>query len=130
MSTTPRFGGQPNKENTERAIKRGYLAPVYAATIALLAAGYDSINAYHLVNPGVLTGAVTFTIPVGTSTTGPMVGDVVEFLLTPDGTSRVATFGTGFAPNGTLSVTTAKYATISFVFNGTAWVEKGRTVTA
>lgn len=127
---TPRFTGLKNKENTERAIKRGYLAPVFAATLSLSALGYDSINAYHLVNPGVLTGAVTITAPVGTATTGPMVGDELEFLFTPDGTTRVVTFGTGFAPNGTLSVTTAKYATAVFIFNGTVWVEKGRTVTA
>lgn len=126
----PRFTGKPNEENTERAIKRGFLAPAFAATIALAAAGFSAINAHHLVVPAVLSGAVTFTAPVGSATTGPYVGDTIEFLLTPDGTTRVVTFGTGFAPNGTLSVTTAKYASISFVFNGTAWIEKGRTVTA
>ncbi len=126
----PRFTGTPNTENTERAIKRGYLAPVFAASISLAAAGYSAINAHHLVVPGLLTGVVTFTAPVGNATTGAYVGDTLLFLLTPDGTTRVVTFGTGFAPNGTLSVTTAKYASISFVFNGTVWIETGRTVTA
>lgn len=126
---TPRFTGLANKENTERAIKRGYIAPAFAATLVLASLGFDAINAHHLVNVA-LTGAATITAPVGTSTTGPMIGDTLEFLFTPDGTSRIVTFGTGFAPNGTLTVTTAKYAYANFIFNGVAWVEKGRTVTA
>jgi hypothetical protein len=130
MSLLPRFTGLKNKDNTDRMIKRGYLAPVYAATLALDALGYNVLNAYHLINPAALTGPVTFTNTVGTATDGPLVGDKLEFLLQSDATSRTATFGTGFAPNGALVATTGKYATIVFIFNGIAWLESFRTVSA
>lgn len=127
---SPRFTGLKNKENTERAIKRGYLAPVYAATIALATSGFDPINAYHLVNPGLLTGALTVTAPVGTTTTGPLIGDVLEFLFVSDATGRTVTFGTGFAASAaTLVIAASKYGTAEFIFNGTIWVEKSRTLT-
>ena len=130
MSTSARFtNGQgpinEGTENTDILRNNQFLTPAFAATIAL--AVYAS---YTLVQPAVLTGVVTFSVNVGSASTGPYVGDKIDFLLTPDGTSRVVTFGTGFAPNGTISVTTAKFASISFMFNGTSWIETGRTVTA
>lgn len=127
MSTAARFPGTVNTENTDRGLKRGYQAPAYAATITL---AIDVADGYTLVAPAALTGAVTFAVNVGSSTTPPYVGDRIQFLLVSDGTTRTATFGTGFAPNGTLAITTAKYASIDFIFNGTAWIETGRTVTA
>ena len=130
MSITPRFTGLKNKDNTDRMIKRGYLAPVYAATLALDALGYNVINAYHLINPAALTGAVTITNTVGSAVDGPQVGDKIEFLLQSDATSRTVTFGTGFLPSGPLVPTTGKYATILFIFNGVAWLESFRTVSA
>jgi hypothetical protein len=130
MSISPRFAGLKNKDNTDRILKRGYLALAYAATLALDVLGYNVLNAYHLINPVALTGNVTFTNTVGTSVDGPLVGDKLEFLLQSDATSRTATFGAGFAPNGPLVATTGKYATITFIFNGIAWLESFRTVSA
>lgn len=130
MSTLSRFSGLKNDDNTFRVLSGDYQTPAYAATIALVIKPYAHRT---IVNPAVLTGVVTFSTVLGTQAAddnGPFVGDTIQFLLTPDGTTRVVTFGTGFLPNGTLSVTTAKYATISFIFNGTAWIETGRTVTA
>lgn len=130
MATTARFTNNTGAinsgtDNTDRIRNNQFLEPAYAATIAL--APYA---AYTLVKPATLTGALTLTAGVGAAGVAPFVGDKLEFLFTPDGTSRVVTFGTGFLPNGTLSVTTAKTANASFMFNGTAWVETSRTVTA
>jgi hypothetical protein len=130
MATTARFTNNigainSGTDNTDRTRNNQYLEPAYAATIAL--APYA---AYTLVKPGTLTGALTVTAGVGSAGNPPFIGDILDFLFTPDGTTRVVTFGTGFLPNGTLSVTTAKTANASFMFNGTAWVERGRTVTA
>jgi hypothetical protein len=130
MSTSARFNsglGAINEgtDNTDRIRSNQFLAPAYATTIAIV-----PFAAYTLVQPATLTGVATVTIGVGSATTAPYVGDVITFLLVPDGTTRVVTFGTGTLPNGTLSVTTAKTASISFMFNGTAWQETGRTVTA
>lgn len=120
-----RFEDDRSIDNTERKFTRKRLTPAYAATIALKT-DVDRL----LVQPATLTGAVTFTINVGDSTHEPFIGQEVEFLLQSDGTTRTATFGSGFAPNGTLAATTAKYAYIKFIFNGTAWQEVCRTVTA
>lgn len=126
MSTSARFSGAKEADNTHRAYQEDYQAPVYAATIALAI----KPNAAKTLVAVALTGALTVTANVGSATTPPYLGDRIQFLFTPDGTSRVVTFGTGFLPTGTLSVTTAKYAQASFVFNGTSWIEESRAVTA
>lgn len=112
-------------DNTDRIRNNQFLQPAFASTIAL-----SPFASKTIVQPAAFTGAVTFTAGVGSATTAPYVGDTIDFILVSDGTSRTATFGTGFAPNGTLAVTTAKYGYISFIFNGTVWQETGRTVTA
>ncbi len=134
MSTNSRFplstgaNAYFKRDNTFRVLTGDYQTPAFASTIALV------VNAAKtIVQPATLTGAVTFTVNVGTGTadsTAPFVGDRIEFLFTPDGTSRVVTFGTGFLPTGTLSVTTAKTATAQFVFDGTVWRQEGSAVTA
>lgn len=126
MATTARFTDNigfidAGKDNTDRIRTNQYLTPAYASTIAL-----SPNTSFLLVKPATLTGAVTFTAAV----TIPYVGDSITFLLVSDGTTRTATFGTGFLPTGTLAVTTAKHATISFIFNGTGWLETGRAVSA
>lgn len=112
-------------DNTDRIRNNQYQTPAFASTIALVVN-----SSYTLIKPATLTGAVTLTANVGSATVPPYVGDRIDFLFTPDGTSRVVTFGTGFLPTATLSVTTAKFATASFMFDGAAWLELGRAVTA
>ncbi|MEB0264073.1 hypothetical protein, partial [Mucilaginibacter sp. 10I4] len=119
MSTTSRFptntlGSFFKRENTFAALAGDFQTPAFAATIALV---IGAQMAKTIIAPVVLTGSVTFTANVDT----PLIGDRIEFLLTPDGTTRVVTFGTGFASTGPLSVTTGKYASAQFVFNGTIW---------
>lgn len=127
MSALARFSGAKNAENTQRQFQNDFQQPAFAATIALAIKGNA---AKTVVKPATLTGVVTFTANVGDANNPPYVGDEIEFFLTPDGTTRVATFGTGFLPTATLSVTTAKQAFISFKFNGTAWIETARAVNA
>lgn len=130
MSTSSRFAVGTGAialgtDNTDRIKTNSYQTPAYASTIAIATTAAETV-----VQPAALTGAATITIGVGSATTAPYVGDTIKFLLVSDATTRTVTFGTGFAPNGTLAVTTAKYGSISFIFNGTNWQETGRTVTA
>ncbi len=53
-------------------------------------------------------------------------GDRMTCLFVADGTDRVVTFSTGFSANGTLTVPASTRATVSFVFNGSAWKESTR----
>lgn len=130
MSTLSRFTGKPKDDNTFRVLSGDYQNPAYAANIALAI----KQNAFEtIVQPGVLTGPVTFSANVGDGTAddaGPFVGDSITFLLVSNGVTQTATFGTGFAVNGAFAVTTGKYGCICFVFNGTVWQEISRTITA
>lgn len=125
MATTFRFSQGANQDNTFRTKKQDAQSKAYAATIALVC---DADLTKVLVAQ--LTGALTLSIGVGSSSTAPYVGDEVELIFSADGTNRVVTFGTGFASAGTLTVTASKKATACFMFDGAAWVEKSRAVTA
>lgn len=131
MSTSARFTDNSGvidqgRDNTHRIRTEKTLTPAYAASIAI-----DTRDVSNtLVVPGALTGALTLTISVGSSTTPPYVGDEVEFLFAASGADRIVTFSTGFATAGTLTVVSAKYGSAKFKFNGTAWVEVSRALTA
>lgn len=132
MSQVSRFSGLPQDDNTDRVLKNDWQTPAYAATITLAVKG---AVAKTIVKPAVLTGALTINVNVvdslsGDAANGPFVGDILQIHLVSDATSRTVTFGTGFLSTGTLAVTTAKFAIISFVFNGTGWMESGRAVSA
>jgi hypothetical protein len=133
MSTLSRFplstGANPffKRDNTQRILTVDYQNPPFTQTALVITA------AETLIQPAVLTGIITYTVNVGTGLAdeiGPFVGDVIKFLFTPDTSTRVVTFGTGFLPTGTLSVTTGKTATASFTFDGTVWRQTGSAVTA
>lgn len=129
MSNLSRFTGLKGDDNTYRKLSGDFQQPAFNANIAIK----TKQNSYlTIVQPAQLTGAVTMSINTdsGADDVAPFVGDEVEFLLQSDATSRIVTFGTGFAPNGTLTVTTGKYGYIKFKFNGTVWQETSRTVTA
>lgn len=126
MSTSARFTGAANKDNTARREIYDYQSPAYASSIALTIKDRSKT----IVQVAQLTGALSLTANVGSSTTPPYVGDKIEFLFTSDGTNRVVTFSTGFLPTGTLTVTASKSASAVFMFNGTAWIELSRAVSA
>jgi len=130
MANTSRFSSNPAKENTARVLTYDYQTPAYAGAIALTVR-----EANTTIKPGTLTGNPTFSVNVVSALTssandGPFIGDTITFHLASDGTTRTATFGTGFLPTGTLAVTTGKYAIIKFEFNGTGWIEAFRAVSA
>ena len=123
MSSTVRIpAAGTNTDNTGRLITQDYLAPAYAATIALSPTQQETT-----VVVGALTGALTITA----ATTVPQVGDRMLLVFSASGANRTVTFSTGFAVSAsTLVVVSAKYGTLTCVFNGTAWVETTRSLTA
>jgi hypothetical protein len=128
MSTLSRFPGGPGKDNTARVLNNEVQSPSFAASIAITAS-----KAKTLVNVALLTGALALSINVGNNAPDdipPFVGDEVEFLFASDATGRVVTFGAGFASAGTLSVVASKFGSAKFKYNGSVWVETGRSLTA
>jgi hypothetical protein len=75
-----------------------------------------------------LTGALTVTAGVGTSTTPPNVGDKLTFLFATDGTQRIVTPSTGISAVGTITIPASKKASLSMTFDGATWVETGRAI--
>lgn len=114
-----------SRDNTSRNITNEFQDKAYAATIAI-----TTTKNRTLVRVAQLTGALTVTCGVGSSTLPPVIGDRVTFLFSADGTNRVVTFSTGLQSSGTLTVTASKYGSAEFMFNGTTWVEVSRAVTA
>lgn len=128
MSTAARFTGAKNTDNTGRAAQRDYQAIATAATINLKVIPNAAFTIFDIA---LATATPTININVGSSTTPPYVGDEILLIITPDGTTRVITWGTGFIPTAsTLSATASKITTASFVFNGTGWVQRGSATTA
>lgn len=127
MSTTVRLSGASNQDNSGANLLHDYQEKAYAASVAITV----GVNkARTLVKVAQATGALTLTAGVGTSTTGPMVGDELRILASSDGTGRVITFSTGFASAGTLTMVASKKAVANFMFDGAAWVETGRSIGA
>jgi hypothetical protein len=126
MATTSRFGNTPGKEDSYRLINVDKQSPAYAAS--LVVATKKARTIYFVA----LTGVLSLTIGVGAADTNPpFVDDEIEFQFTADaGGARVVTFSTGFQSQGTASVAASKFGTVGFRFNGTAWVEKYRALTA
>lgn len=121
-NTNPfRFASGVNQDNTYRVATNAQSTLTYASTIAVVPNAYT--NTYLLT----LTGAATLTI----STVTPSLGDQAQFVFAASGANETVTFSTGFAVSAsTLVVVSAKFGSIDFTFNGTVWVETGRSLTA
>lgn len=84
------------------------------------------------INVPMITRLITIT-PTGNCTfnaTGGAAGQVVTFIITTSGvTARTLTFGANFKPVSTLltGTVTARLFTISFIYDGTRWIEITRT---
>lgn len=111
-------------ENTDIIRDNQFLKPVYAATLNLA-----PTKSFTLVQPADLTGAMTVNIGVGTATGAPFVGDKLTALFTSAAGATV-TFATGTLNGGPVVIPSTKTANISFLFNGAAWCESGRSITA
>lgn len=116
-----RFSNLPNDDNTGRVLTYDFKKPAYASTLSV------TTNASKtFIEPAVLTGAMTVNAVV----TNAQEYDELVVILLSDTTSRTVTFGTNFKTTGTIAPAISKSATISFVFDGTNWLETGRAVMA
>lgn len=89
------------------------------ATTGTMTAKMDS--SYKSITP---TGSCTF------NATGGTAGQRLSFVITTTGTtSRTLTWSTNFKPAGTLATgtTSGKMFVVNFIYNGSLWVETGRT---
>jgi hypothetical protein len=121
MPNSSRIVPGVNQDNTGRTIVYDYQAPAYAATLSPVVTA-----ARTTVGPVALTGAATFNPSIAQS----YIGDELTTLFS-NGTAGilVVTNGANIASVGTLSVAAGKKGSITFVFDGSLWVETGRAAT-
>lgn len=115
-------GPQAHETSDQKDVKfpiTSMLTPAYAAAIELEPEFKKTIVEVTA------TGAITWTADV----TKAKVGDELIVRVTASGGARVSTFSTGFVANGTLNAATSALTVISFVFNGTAFIEVSRVET-
>lgn len=92
--------------------------PVDAATINLtIVAGHNTFVKFSATQDS------TINISSGT----PEYGDELTCIISNDATPRTHTFGTKFKTTGTLTGTANKISTITFVSDGTDYLEVART---
>ena len=117
-----RFGITAGKDNTGRVLTYNYLTPAYSATITItpaIAGKYKTV-----IKPATLTGNAEIDI----TDTYSVVCDELTFIFTSDGTGRVVTFDNNFIVYGTLTLVASKKGTVTFVYDGTNYVETARTI--
>lgn len=127
MSTTVRLGVGNSQDNTGRSLLFDWQEVAYAASVAITTKQGVSNTTVRVAQA---TGALSLTVGVGSATTDPQVGDELTIMASSDGTGRVITFSTGFAPAGTLTMIASKKASAKFKFDGVAWIEFCRSIGA
>lgn len=88
-----------------------------AATVALVVTRKVSI----------VEQAVGADMTINLTAANAAVGDRIILKLNNDGTIRAVTFGTGFAASAGVTGTASKTIVVNFVYDGTRFVETGRT---
>lgn len=119
-ASAQRFGTTAGNDNTGRVITYDWKTPTYTSTVTV--AANASVT---MIMPAAFSGTVTPV--VNANVTNCKKGDKLEYIFTgATGVAATITFNTNFKSTGTLAVTGAKYSTISFIFNGTYWIEERR----
>lgn len=139
MATASRYAPF-NSENSGQGLLYEYQAPVQTAatTIVNLATTkaqtvvqINGLSAAFTINAAVgSNGVAPFNIPNGSGlpVVAPYAGDGMQMLIYSLAGTTI-TFGTGFSVSAaTLIVSATKRNSISFIFDGTVFVETGRAV--
>lgn len=117
QATTPRFGTTSKTDNTGRVLTYKYVTPTYDDTITVVPNAFETI---------VKVAALTGNSDIFATETYSRVGDKVVFIFSASGGARTVTFRTGLTASATMVVDSAQVATVSFIYNGTNYVETGR----
>ena len=115
-------------QDTDASSKTVYRTPSFPV-VEVITSGTGSTIAIATLHPVTIVeqALATATPTINITSTDPHPGDRLILKLTADGTTRVVTFGTGFKSTGTISVTASSLFVVTFIYDGTNWVEASRT---
>lgn len=105
------------KDNTGRNLTLELKTPTSAATYTL---------APRASKTYVKMTTLAADLGVTAIVTSAKVCDELVFIFVADGSARTVTFNAGLVPSATMVVDASSKATVSFVFDGTAFIETGR----
>jgi hypothetical protein len=95
---------------------------------------YQAVTHASTISWDPLLGLVTKITPTGNETinaaSGGIAGQRATFIFAADGSARTITFGTNFAASATVVRGASLRASITFVSDGTTWIEVGRIIYA
>lgn len=115
-----RFGTTKNADNTGRGLTYGYLAPVVSATTVIAPLYYNTTYS---------TPSLTLSPTYSLVSTNAKTADNVTFIVGASAATRTVTLaGKVVTSASTFTVGSGKQATIGFIYDGTNYVEKFRTI--
>jgi hypothetical protein len=129
QSTTPRFGTTKNQDNTGKVVTYKFVSTADATgadTVKLVPSAFHTV----IIPSSTIKDSLSYSL---SSLASSYAGDEIQFSFTNSSGSghKIKFVGSGWqcSSSGTsITLTTAKRATIKFVFDGAAWVETGRVV--
>ena len=117
------FSGPSDNETSNRNCK---FPLTVGSTVTYGATINDTVGMHkRSIRSVALTGDATINIAAASGETIE-IGDEVMYKLANDGTQRTVTFGTGFKASGTVAGTINKTINITFVYDGSNFVEQCR----
>ncbi len=115
---SPRFGTTSKQDNTGRVLTYKYEAISYDDTVTVAPNAFETIYKYTTLTGNSIIYATE---------TNCKIGDKAYFLFNlGSGGARTVTFSTGFTPSATMVVDSAQAASVTFMYNGSNFIEIGR----
>lgn len=129
QSLTPRFGNTPNQDNTGRSLNYKFNNTAERAgadTVKLIPSSFET----YVIPTGTITDSISYQIK---SSTSAYAGDRITFIVVNSSGSghKLKFVGSAWqvsSSGASITLTTAKRATIEFVFDGVYWLETKRVV--
>lgn len=100
--------------------------PKFPLVETITSASAATINIEPLHKTTVVKQTVAEAMTINVDPVSPELDDEIVFYLANDGTQRVVTFGTGLNASGTVTGTINKTIVVRFRYDGTRFVEAGR----
>lgn len=122
QSTSPRFGTLKNQDNTYRVLTLKKAAIVDAAGNDTLSVSPNAFYTYVTA-----TAVDSFSVKIGTAATS-YFGDQLQLIVSGTSGKIVKFVGSLILSTGTATLSSNGRAVITFVFDGTKWVESSRAV--